>query len=79
MSWLAQWHWPRLDVLARCEGIDLLALETVPCKDEALALIELLKRIPEVPAYLSLACKDAEHLNSGESFKETVEVRAWRF
>jgi homocysteine S-methyltransferase len=48
---LAAWHRPRLDVLVDA-GPDVLALETVPDVDEALALAAALAGSP-VPAWLS--------------------------
>lgn len=39
-------------------GVDLLALETIPCKAEAEVLVNLLKReFPNVKAWLSFSCK----------------------
>lgn len=48
---LAAWHRPRIETLAAA-GPDLLALETVPDVDEAVALIRALDGI-DVPAWLS--------------------------
>jgi homocysteine S-methyltransferase len=48
---LAAWHRPRLDVLVNTDP-DVLALETVPDVDEALALATVLAGSP-VPAWLS--------------------------
>jgi homocysteine S-methyltransferase len=48
---LADWHRPRLEVLAGA-GPDLLAIETVPDVDEAEALVRLLPEIG-LPAWLS--------------------------
>lgn len=39
-------------------GVDLLALETIPCRAEAEVLVNLLKReFPNVKAWLSFSCK----------------------
>jgi homocysteine S-methyltransferase len=48
---LAEWHLPRLEVLADA-GADVLAIETVPDIDEADALVRLVRRLG-VPAWLS--------------------------
>jgi homocysteine S-methyltransferase len=48
---LADWHRPRLDILADA-GADVLALETVPDVDEAEALVGLVRELG-VPAWLS--------------------------
>jgi len=51
VSQLANWHRPRLEILADA-GADVLALETVPDVDEAEALVALVHEL-EVPAWLS--------------------------
>jgi homocysteine S-methyltransferase len=51
VSQLANWHRPRLEILADA-GADVLALETVPDVDEAEALVGLVHEIG-VPAWLS--------------------------
>jgi homocysteine S-methyltransferase len=48
---LADWHRPRLEILADA-GADVLALETVPDVDEAEALVGLVHQL-RVPAWLS--------------------------
>jgi homocysteine S-methyltransferase len=48
---LADWHRPRLEILADA-GADVLALETVPDVDEAEALVGLVRELG-VPAWLS--------------------------
>jgi homocysteine S-methyltransferase len=48
---LADWHRPRLEILA-VAGADVLALETVPDVDEAEALVGLVRELG-VPAWLS--------------------------
>ncbi len=48
---LADWHRPRLEILADA-GADVLALETVPDVDEAEALVDLVHELG-VPAWLS--------------------------
>ncbi len=48
---LADWHLPRMEVLADA-GADVLAIETVPDIDEAEALVGLVRRLG-VPAWLS--------------------------
>jgi homocysteine S-methyltransferase len=70
---LIDWHRPRLEILASC-GADLLACETVPCLTEAIALVRLLAEYPTVPAWLSVSCKDDEHLCHGEPFTEVVAL-----
>lgn len=64
---LRDWHEPRLAVLADA-GADLLALETIPCRDESRALLDLL-RGSGVPAWLSFTVHGGA-LRSGESLVE---------
>jgi homocysteine S-methyltransferase len=62
---LAEFHLPRLDVLANC-GPDLLAFETIPCLAEALVLARLLERYPHMSAWVSFSCRDDLHNAQGE-------------
>ncbi|BEU94409.1 homocysteine S-methyltransferase [Acidovorax sp. DW039] len=67
---LARFHAPRLQVLAAA-GADLLACETLPCLDEALAIASLLPTLDDgrghAPgAWISFSCKDGEHNSQGE-------------
>lgn len=63
---LRAFHSERLEVLAAA-GPDLLALETVPCEQEAAVLLDVLDTLrPDVPAWLSLSCTDATRTRAGE-------------
>lgn len=53
---MREWHRPRIQALVE-EGVDILALETIPCRVEAEMLIELVKEYPEVKAWLTFSCK----------------------
>lgn len=54
-------------------GVDLLALETIPCKAEAEVLVNLLKNeYPNVRAWVSFTCKDGKCVSHGEDFQETA-------
>lgn len=70
---LIQFHRPRIELLAK-SGADLLACETIPCLVEAIALIEIMRSIPEVSAWISFSCKDERHLCSGESFEQGIAL-----
>lgn len=52
---MRNWHKPRIDALIE-SGVDMLALETIPCKAEASMLVELLKDYPNIKAWLSFSC-----------------------
>lgn len=52
---MREWHRPRIEALVEA-GVDLLALETIPCKSEAEMLVELIKEYPAVKAWLCFSC-----------------------
>jgi homocysteine S-methyltransferase len=70
---LMEWHRPRLQVLFH-SGADLLACETIPCLEEAVAVIRLLDEAPAAGAWLSFSCCDDRHLCQGEAFSAAVAV-----
>jgi homocysteine S-methyltransferase len=72
---LMDWHRPRLEILAT-SGADLLACETIPCLEEAEALVRLLDVAAGVPAWISFSCRDARHLCHGETFAQAVALAA---
>jgi homocysteine S-methyltransferase len=62
---LAEFHRPRLEVLAR-SGADVLAFETLPCLQEALVLAGLLEEHPGMTAWLCFSCRDGARNSEGE-------------
>jgi homocysteine S-methyltransferase len=70
---LADWHRPRMEVLADA-GADVLALETVPDVDEAEALIGLVQELG-VPAWLSYTI-DGAITRAGQPLAEAFAVAA---
>lgn len=68
---LVAFHRPRLQVLAHA-GADLLACETIPCLEEALALAQLLPEFPGVQAWISFSCRDGERNSQGEPLADCV-------
>ena len=70
---LKAFHRPRIAVLAD-SGADLLACETIPCPEEAIALIEVIEEFPEVSAWISFSCKDQIHVCSGEPLSICVSL-----
>jgi homocysteine S-methyltransferase len=70
---LADFHRPRLEVLAR-SGADVLAFETLPCLQEALVLAELLEAHPGMTAWLSFSCRDGAHNSEGEEIGHCAEA-----
>ena len=52
---MRQWHIPRIKALVEA-GVDLLALETIPCRIEAEMLVDLLKKeFPNTKAWLAFS------------------------
>lgn len=70
---LMDWHRPRLEVLL-AGGADLLACETIPCLDEAVALTRLLAERPSARAWLSFSCCDDRHLCGGAPLAEAAAL-----
>ncbi|XP_043263199.1 homocysteine S-methyltransferase 2-like [Colletes gigas] len=69
---MIQWHKSRIDILINA-GIELLALETIPCYQEAEALIELLQQYSNVKAWLSFSCeKNSKNIVDGSNFQEVA-------
>ena len=64
---LMGFHRERMKVLA-ASGVDLLACETIPCPEEAVALIGLLKEFPDVKAWISFSCKNEKEVCDGTDF-----------
>ena len=76
-STLANWHRTRMKALIE-SGVDLLALETIPCWEEGDALVDLLKEFPTTKAWLSFSCRtDGKNLAEGDDFK-TAALRCYK-
>ena len=70
---LAEFHRPRLEVLAR-SGADVIAFETLPCLQEALVLARLLEEHPGMTAWLCFSCRDGAHTSEGEDIGRCAEA-----
>lgn len=71
-SQLQQWHTTRIDTCLRA-GVDGLAVETLPCQLEALAVTDLiLTRYATARFWVTFQCKDAASLAHGESFAQAA-------
>jgi homocysteine S-methyltransferase len=70
---LIAFHRPRLAVLASA-GADLLACETLPCLDEAVALARLLPEFPQIHAWISFSCRDGVHVSEGEPLAACIDA-----
>lgn len=71
---LKDFHRPRIQILLD-QGVDLLALETIPNHLEAQALIELLaEEFPEVEAYISFTIQVPDAISDGTSLDEIAKL-----
>ncbi|MDM8527055.1 homocysteine S-methyltransferase [Anaerolineales bacterium HSG24] len=70
---LMAFHRPRMACLVEC-GVDLLACETIPCPEEAEALLRLLAEFPHQSAWLSFSCRDERHVSQGELLADCVAL-----
>jgi homocysteine S-methyltransferase len=70
---LAEFHRPRLDVLAD-SGADLLTFETIPCAHEAEAIIRLLEDYPHIGVLISFSARDETSVCHGEPFSVCVDL-----
>jgi homocysteine S-methyltransferase len=76
---LVEFHRERIEVLAAATGTgrpDLLAFETLPSLDEALAIGEALAGRPDLRAWFSFTCRDAEHVAHGERLSDCAAAVA---
>lgn len=68
---IRKWHRVRIEAVVEA-GVDGFAIETIPCRLEAEALVELMaEEYPDVKYWLSFQCKDEERIAHGENFAET--------
>ena len=68
---LVDFHRERIDVLAG-GGPDLLAVETIPDVDEAVALVDVLADHPGLPAWMCFSAADAERTCAGQPIEDAV-------
>lgn len=57
---MRNWHRPRIEALIEA-GVDLLALETIPCRIEAEMLLDLIRDFPGINAWLAFSCRVSKH------------------
>ena len=72
---LVAFHRERLEVLAATDA-DVLAAETIPELEEAIAIVRLLDEAPGARAWISFSCADGGHLRSGVPIEEAVAAVA---
>ena len=70
---LLSFHARRWAILAD-SPVDLLACETIPSREEAVVLLELLRRTPDRWAWMSFSCRDEAHVSDGTPISHAVEL-----
>lgn len=70
---LMGFHKERLALIQQTDA-DIIAFETIPCVDEAIAIKNLLADHPGKKAWISFSCKDEKHLCSGELFEDAIKI-----
>ncbi len=75
LSELVDFHAARFGLLA-ASGADLLACETIPCLDEAVALLRLLDDTDDVWCWMSFTCRDGRSLRDGTPLEEAAAMAA---
>lgn len=72
---LKAFHRPRIQALLEA-GVDLLALETIPSRQEARALLELLGEWPDARAWMSFSCQNGWAISEGDPFADSAREAA---
>ncbi len=70
---LESFHARRLDILSQT-GVDILAIETIPSVLELESLTGLLNNTSGPVAWISMSCKDAEHICDGTSIEACAHI-----
>ncbi|XP_058818402.1 homocysteine S-methyltransferase-like [Topomyia yanbarensis] len=69
---IQKWHRNRIDACLEA-GVDVVGIETIPCKIEADAMLEMMcEEYPHVKFWISFQCRDSAHIAHGENFAETA-------
>jgi homocysteine S-methyltransferase len=70
---MKDFHRPRIEALVDA-GVDVLAFETIPSYDEAVALLHLLPEYPHIDAWFSFTLRDDSHISDGTPLRKLVEL-----
>jgi homocysteine S-methyltransferase len=73
---LVGFHRARIQVLAGLKGAEVLAFETLPSLAEVRAIAEALAPWPDLPAWFTFTCRDAEHVAHGEKLRDCAAFAA---
>jgi homocysteine S-methyltransferase len=69
---LYEFHRNRWMILAD-SGADIMACETIPSRREVQALVRLLEETPGAPTWISISCRDSNHVADGSTIWETLQ------
>lgn len=72
---LAMWHRTRVRLLEETEA-DLLAFETIPAREEALAIVRVLGESDGPPAWIAFSARDASEIADGTPIEEAAAIAA---
>ncbi len=70
---LVSFHAERLSAAAETNA-DLVALETIPSLEEAMAILSALAAFPQLRAWLSFTCRDSAHVAHGEKLSDCAAL-----
>lgn len=72
-QFLKEFHEKRIELLIS-EGVDLLAIETIPNIEEIKVLLNILSNYPETVAWVTCSLKDSEHISDGSKLSSVQEI-----
>ena len=75
-SQLAEWHFPKLEVLSNTDA-DLIAFETFPCLTEDKAILDIMSSVEKsrnVGGWFSVSCDSSVRLCSGETVEDLCRL-----
>ncbi len=72
-QFLKEFHKKRIELLIS-EGVDLLAIETIPNFEEIKVLLNILSEYPESVAWVTCTLKDAEHISDGNKLDDVQAI-----
>lgn len=72
-SQLQEFHKRRLEILWEA-GADILAVETIPCIDEAVAVAELVSNMDNAECWVCFSCKNETDISDGSKISEATKI-----
>ena len=72
-KFLENFHKRRIELLVK-EGVDLLAIETIPNFEEIKVLLNILSEYPETVAWVTCTLKDSEHISDGSKLRDVQVI-----